>query len=167
MDKRVKVNLLPGWTDYSYENPEGPPTFLRDASSESGPLQVSWAWYASGKEPNPTDEELIGLAKGFGKGFDEPELLETSSGKCAIGRYGTAVFRTKESARVQAWYLSNGRDFVTVTHIGVGQPEPEEVAGAQQIVEQLRIVEVAEQPQERDRRGGIGSLFRKLLKRRS
>src|SRR5688572_30273383 len=64
MADRLRVKLLPGWADYSDENPDGPPTFLRDTSASPGPLQVSCAWYESGAVPNPNDDDLIALAKG-------------------------------------------------------------------------------------------------------
>ena len=134
MGNRLQVHLLPDWSDHSHENPDGPPTYLRDASDAPGPLQVSWAWYQSGEVPNPSHEDLISLAKGVQRSFDSPELVETGSGACALGRYGTAVFRCKDFGRVQAWYLSNGRDIITVTHIAGADVDPIEVREAQQIV---------------------------------
>jgi hypothetical protein len=149
MANRLRVNLVPGWSDYSDENPGGPPTFLRDASPSPGPLQVSCAWYTSGQEPNPSDDDLIGLAKRAGDSFDSPALLETGSGPCAIGRFGTAVFRCNDAPRVQAWYLTNGRDFITVTHICGDDVEAAELHEAQRIVEDLRIETADDPPMQR------------------
>lgn len=149
------MNLVPGWSDFSHENPDGPPTFLRDASPSPGPLQISCAWHTSGDEPNPNDRDLIGLTEGAGASFEMPKLLESYSGACAIGRFGTAVFRCKDAARVQAWYLSNGRDFINVTHICSEDVEPTEIREAQKIAEDLRIEPADEPSMQRSKAAGM------------
>src|SRR5207237_5537853 len=70
MGNRLQMHLLPDWSDHSHENPDGPPTYLRDTSEVPGPLQVSWAWYESGEVPNPSDEDLISLATGAQRSFE-------------------------------------------------------------------------------------------------
>jgi hypothetical protein len=162
MPKSLRINLPPTWSDHSAENPDGPPTYLRDSSDTPGPLQVSWAWYKSGKVPNPTDQDLIDLARASQKTFGG-ELLSTSSGACAIGRYGTVVLRTADMPRIQVWRLSNGRDIVTVTHICPVELEADEVAEAQLIVELLRIENRDEEPVQTKRSAGIVSSLLKLL----
>jgi hypothetical protein len=162
MPKSLKVNLPPTWSDHSAENPNGPPTYLRDASDTPGPLQISWAWYNSGKEPNPTDQDLIELARRFESRVGG-EVLSTTCGDCTIGRYGTAVFRAAEMPRIQVWLLSNGRDFVTVTHINPVEPDADEVAEAQSIVELLRIENTDEEPVQRKPSAGIVSTVRRFL----
>jgi hypothetical protein len=155
MENRLQVRLLPGWSDHSEENPDGPPTYLRDVSFSPGPLQVSWAWYESGATPDPTDDDLIALSKGIQKSFESPELIETGSGACSVGRYGSAVFRCEEAGRVQAWHLSNGRDLLTVTHIAGNDVDPVEVKEAQQIVEMLAIGRAEDQTPQRSGAAGI------------
>ena len=138
MPKHVQITLPPNWRDSSAENPDGPPTYLR-SSACPGPLQVSWAWYCGGQPPNPTDADLVDLATLITEKIKDAEPIAKTSGACAIGRFGSAVINSNEFGRVQVWYLSNGFDFITVTHIGA--IEPEEIAEAELIVASLGIVD--------------------------
>jgi hypothetical protein len=56
---------------------------------------------------------------------------------------------------VQAWYLSNGRDFITVTHICGCDVDVEELQEAQKIVEDLRIERADNPPTQQTRAAGI------------
>src|SRR6185295_4248103 len=116
---------LPGWIDVSKDNPDGPPTFLREASECPGPLQVSHAEYKGGVVPNPSEQDLIEMSRKFGRGTDTDfgDIVESSSGDCAFGKFGTTVYRSAEYPRSQVWELSNGRDFILVTHIGGVDPQ--------------------------------------------
>ena len=138
MAKRLRVQLLSNWVPEA--NPGGPATFIRTDSRDSGALQVSlMAEYKSGKPPLPTPEDLIGLAQGHGERHDAGALMETASGVCQLGTFGTAVFRSAQFPRVQFWYLSNGYDFVLTTHVCATEPEAAEVDEAQQIVGMLGL----------------------------
>lgn len=140
MAKRVQVRLVWNWEQIA--NPEGPATFIRADTDEPGVLQVSlYAEYKSGKTPNPTARDLIELACGHGERHAVGELVETSSGVCDLGTFGSAVFQSEEYAREQFWYLSNGWDFVLATLICTTEPDPDEVAEAQQIVQMLTLSE--------------------------
>ena len=139
MAKRPRVRLLPGWSDCSRENPIGPPTFLRVASDEPGPLQVSMAEHADGEVPDPSSEELESMARDSGGEMGLGDVVETASGDCAIGTYGTAVFHADGAPRVQLWYLTDGRELVMVTHICPGDPDPDEIAEADQIVRRITL----------------------------
>src|SRR5690349_4720486 len=111
MAKRLQVRLLPNWAQA--DNPDGPATFYRTDSDDSGALQVSlYAEYTGGRVPNPSAEDLIELARGHGQRHDVGELVESLSGACSLGTYGAAVFRSAEYPRIQFWYLSDGRDFI-------------------------------------------------------
>jgi hypothetical protein len=142
MRKRLQITLPEGWSDYSKENPDGPPTYLRDKSEVPGPLQVSFAHYQSGVIPNPTYDDLVGIATGTGKLIEGSEVVKTSSGDCDFGRFGSAIFRSPETPRMQSWHLSNGRDFIMVTHICPEEPDPEEVEEVQEIVKHLTLKEI-------------------------
>ena len=52
---------------------------------------------------------------------------------------GSAIFRHREFPRMQFWQLSNGRDFILVTYISPAEPDPQEVAEAQEIVDCLDL----------------------------
>jgi len=137
--KILKVKLPAGWSDYSDENPNGPATFLRDISNTPGALQVSFALRVGGAPAVAIPEDLIELAKSTGESMLAGDLLETSSGACAFGVYGTAVFKSIEIRRTQIWYLTDKHDFLLATYISAGVPEPEEVAEAQEIINSLHI----------------------------
>lgn len=109
MRKKIKVQLTDGWSDYSKENPDGPSLFLRDDSESPAPLQVSLTEYVAGEIPNPSEHDLVKLSEKTGNERDFGDLIETNSGDCAMGKYGTAIFKSNEYPRMQVWYLSNGR----------------------------------------------------------
>jgi hypothetical protein len=81
------------------------------------------------------------MAEELGSKDDGARLLESSSGSCDLGAFGTAIFETSDAARVQVWWLSNGCDYVLATHISKFDPSPEEVAQADEIVKNIRIVD--------------------------
>ena len=143
-EKTIKVMLPEGWGDYSRDNPDGPPTFLRDASEVSGALQVSFALHDEGNAPNPSKEDLIDLAKNTGATMPVGEVVETSSGECRFGIFGSAVFGPSEMAHTQIWYLSDGQDFVLATHICAERPDGGEIGEAEEIVMGLTIVQTRE-----------------------
>src|SRR5213594_1601429 len=139
MRQRLQVKLPKGWTDYSEEN-EGGPTFIRDSSKDPGPLQVSWAEYQGGKVPNPSPANLEEMSRELGEQQGFGAMVESSNGECDFGRVGTAIFRSAEQ-RIQVWHLSNGKDFITVTHIGPATPDPDEIREAHEIVRTLTLAE--------------------------
>jgi len=135
---RLKMRLPKRWVDYSNENPDGPPTYVRASSECPGPLQVSMMEYKSGVVPNPSEDDLRRMSIELG-GQRFGELIESWSGECEWGRMGTAVFRSGEWPRTQMWHLSNGKDLVLVTHIFPCEPDLEEVREAQEIVRWITL----------------------------
>jgi len=139
MSSRLKLYLPDNWRDITSERPGGASTYARANSQNSGALQISCAWYRGGREPRPTDDALIELAKGtFGR-VGDAKLLNSRSGACEIGRFGTATFESPRFPRLQSWYISNGLDFVIATHICAVVPEEAEVEEASHIVSRLAI----------------------------
>ena len=138
-NKVLKVKLSKEWSDHTHEYPNGPGTFIRHASKEPGVIQVSFTLYEKGEIPNPSCEDLIELAKKIGDNLPAGDLVETSSGRCTFGIFGTAIFKSKEFPRTQVWYLSDGYNFILATHICTALPEPEEVAEAQEIISSIFI----------------------------
>ena len=139
MSKYIKVTLLPEWSDYSRENPAGPATFLRQTSEVPGPLQVSLAAYRAGEVPNPSPQDLVSLARKAGDTLGATELVETASGECVFGHFGSTVFRSAESGRMQVWYLSDGYDFIIATHICPEEVDTLVVEQAQKIIKGLIV----------------------------
>ena len=80
------------------------------------------------------------MSRELGESQKVGELIESGVGTCDFGEFGMAIFRSAEQ-RIQIWILSNGRDFITVTHIGPGAANPDELREAQEIVRQLTLSE--------------------------
>jgi hypothetical protein len=137
----IKVKLLPGWIDASKDNPDGPASFLRESSKSSGAVQVSHAEYARGAVPNPSEQDLIVMSRAFGTGTDMNlgDVGKSQSGGCTFGKFGTTVYRSAEFPRSQVWYLSDGKDFIMVTHICGEEPDPQELVEVDQIVHMLTL----------------------------
>jgi hypothetical protein len=55
------------------------------------------------------------------------------SGTCEFGVFGTVTAKGDFPAHFQAWVLSNEREFILVTHTCDKNPDPEEIAEANQI----------------------------------
>jgi hypothetical protein len=141
MKNNIKITLLPGWIDVSKDVPKGPPTFLRESSECSGALQVSQIEYAGGQVPNPSEQDLIKMSCGFGHGKDVNfgEIIKSYSGDCTFGKFGTAIYQSQEFPRSQIWHLSNGRDFILVTHICSEVPDTQELDEVDRIVKMLTL----------------------------
>jgi hypothetical protein len=129
-----KIDLLPNWKDCTSENDAGIPTYIRYTSDCPGSLQISFATYKGGKEPNPSKNDLLDMSKNFGTNNNLGNLIEEESGNCAFGQYATAIFASEEYPRVQIWHLSNGKDFILITHICPEQPDKAEIIEAKEIV---------------------------------
>jgi hypothetical protein len=138
---RLKIQLPTIWAQQN--NPNGPATFCRQGSSSA--FQVSWAEYRGGKQPDVTTDKLKGLATDFGQKQGFGEMLESSTGTCIFGTFGTAVFSSAECPRIQIWFISDGRDHIMATHICDQRTEASEIVEAQQIAKSLALG--PEQPQ--------------------
>lgn len=118
-------------------NPDGPTTFSRHGSSSA--FQVSWAEYRGGKLPEVTADGLMEMATSFGQTQGLGEMLESTTGDCKFGIFGTAVFRSAQHPRIQIWFISDGRDHIMATHICDCDPEASEIAEVQQIASNLAL----------------------------
>jgi hypothetical protein len=132
---RLKIELFANWAQQ--QNPDGPATFCRQGSTNA--FQVSWAEYRGGRPPNAGTNEMKLLAAGFGPKQGFGEMLESSTGACSFGCFGTAVFASTEYPRVQVWFITNGSDHIMATHICDQEPGPEEVSEVQRIAESLAL----------------------------
>src|SRR3954470_22278831 len=122
---KLKIELRPGWVQM--ENPNGPATF--GCENGSGAFQVSWAEYRGGELPaGVTPERLKQMAENFGRSKNFGMMGESSGGNCPYGMFGTAVFRSLTHARIQAWFISDGRDHIMATHICTTSPNENEIA---------------------------------------
>ena len=135
MEKRLKIALFAGWEDVSRENPDGPSTYRRTASKTPALLQVSiQAIYTGGKKPDPTAQDLAGLARNLviQKGG---QVSATRGGKCKLGLFGAVQGVPPDGGFIRAWILSNGFDFVLAT-----QTSSEQIPGDQDLQEGHAIV---------------------------
>ena len=85
-------------------------------------------------------DDLAQMSRELGQEQRFGELIESSGAACEFGRLGTAVFRSEEH-RIQIWFLSDGKDIITVTHIAPPEPDPDEVRDVRQIVQTLTLAE--------------------------
>jgi len=133
---RLQIELPTTWAQT--DNPDGPATFCREDGS--GAFQVSWAEYSGGKLPTGvTADSLKQMAETFGQANGFGEMIESSSGSCRYGMYGTGVFRSAEHPRIQVWFVSGGCDHIMATHVCSIEPESSEIAEAQQIAASLAL----------------------------
>src|SRR5262245_17547045 len=141
MGKKLKIWLPDEWANISEKNPDGPLTMAWNDPAAVGAFQLSTAEYKGGPEPRPSEADLMELALGFGEQHQWGELIGSSSGKCAMGSFGTAAFKRSKTmlsdapAYSQVWFLSNGLDFVFATFIAMREPKDRELADAQRIAE--------------------------------
>ena len=131
---RLKIQLCNDWSPRS--DLPGPAAFSRQGST--GTFQVSWAEYRADKPLRPLDNEGI-RQFAVNHGVEFGELVDSSSGACGFGIFGTAVFRSEKFPRTQIWILTNGRDHILATHICSEVPAPAEVAEVQQIASSLAL----------------------------
>lgn len=130
---RLKIELFRNWSQQN--NPNGPATFVRQGSTNA--FQVSWAEYRGDKPLNTGGEEgTRQFAVNFGKKFGE--LVESSSGTCRFGIFGTA-FRSATYPRIQVWILTNNRDHILATHICSAYLSADEIAEVQKIAASLAL----------------------------
>jgi hypothetical protein len=78
-------------------------------------------------------EGLIGICENAtGKVSDRIEVSR-SSGTCDFGFFGTLTVKGKSPAYMQAWVVTNRRDFILITHISGNQPDAQEIKEANEI----------------------------------
>jgi hypothetical protein len=129
---KLKIKLFDGWR--AVENPEGPATYVREASVHSGALQFSIAHYHKGLVQNATEESLVDVSKKVVLNHAaECRIISTRSGMCNFGMFGTAVARGKDGTYAQAWVISDKCDFILVTHTCDKEPDAQEIREAEQI----------------------------------
>lgn len=132
---RLKIQLPATWTQQNNQN--GPVTFCRQGSSSA--FQVSWAEYRGSGSPDATADTLVEMAICLGQEQRFGDNLETASGDCKFGTFGSAVFRGAGHPRIQIWFISNGRDHILATHICEREPRASEIAEVKQIVSSLAL----------------------------
>lgn len=130
MTSKLKIRLRPGWEPA--ENP-AIPTYKRTASADSGALQFSVAQFRHGAVPNATEQTLVAMCEKLTNGVRGRRDASSASGTCDLGMYGTVAVHGDSPVRFQAWLLSNGQDFVLVTHTCGSEPDPEELREANEI----------------------------------
>jgi hypothetical protein len=130
MTPKLRIRLRPGWQPA--ENP-AIPSYKRAASADSGALQFSVAQFRHGTVPNATEQTLVAMCEKLTSSVRGRRNETTASGTCDFGIYGTAAVQGDAPVRFQAWVLSNGREFILVTHTCGSPPDPEEVREATEI----------------------------------
>jgi len=130
MTAKLKIRLRPGWQPAG--NPTIP-TYKRTVSPESGALQFSIAQFRNGTVPNATEQTLVAMCEKLTGGVRGRRDVSSASGACDFGIYGTVAVLGDSPVRFQAWVVSNGTEFILVTHTCGSEPDPEEVREASEI----------------------------------
>jgi hypothetical protein len=131
----VEPQLIAGWVEDSTPNATGVRTFVR-SSTRCGALQFSW-WDMRGRNGPPrTEEALCALAASFGEEqFSCGPPRSLSSGQCASGCYGTAVFSAPpDKSHGEIWVSFDGDDIVLATYMSAQPPDPLELDEAHQMI---------------------------------
>ena len=120
---QLQVSPPPHWHDAESPDSRGHVTLRRGEGPEAGLLQLSLALFRGGAAPDPSAPDLERHARTYGEkiGYGPPQ--GSSSGACAMGLYGTAVFRPTAQRRAQLWFVSNGRDFVLASYVCGAEPD--------------------------------------------
>ena len=130
MTPKLRIRLRSGW--HPADNP-AIPAYKRAASADSGALQFSIAQFRHGTAPNATEQTLVAMCEKLTGSVRGRKNISSTSGTCDFGIYGTAAVQGDAPVRFQAWVLSNGREFILVTHTFGSAPDPEEVREANEI----------------------------------
>lgn len=129
MVQRLQIKLLEGWCQATQD---GPITYLRGSSS--GALQFSFAQPRPDVVINVTEQTLIGLGEKLTAKVEGRREVLRQTGVCAFGKFATLAVKGKHPRHFQVWVLSNGREFILVTHIdGENEPGDTEIAEATEI----------------------------------
>jgi hypothetical protein len=134
---RLKIQIPKSWA--AQDRTDRGAVFRRYLSRFPGSLQVSWAIYTRGPNPNADAQKLMRMAIGWGDRINAGDLSEAASNSCVFGSMGTAVFTSPRTPRIQLWLLSNGKDFINISHICPLEPDPVEISEAQEIARTVTL----------------------------
>ncbi|TGQ73028.1 hypothetical protein EN829_011320 [Mesorhizobium sp. M00.F.Ca.ET.186.01.1.1] len=105
-----------GWQDITASLPDGSPPTMSKASGASA-VQFSIAKYRSGEMPNIN----LGDVKSFTIEFCQRNSIDIKNifSGSKSGMTYAGVLSEAADKLLSAWYLSNGRDIVFVTYVGI------------------------------------------------
>ena len=123
--RKIRLNLgLPEGWDYAEEQPEdGPMTFVHD-DPDAGVFQVSLQVDAMAGQ-DVGEDDLVGMCEDMGESAQLGELVESGSGRCAMGIYGTAIFTSEQFPHSQVWVLSDGTNALVASLTGTADRNSE------------------------------------------
>lgn len=118
------VGLASDWengTDELTGGQGGPPFTLWRKQGPGGALQLTPLWYHGGKEPQPSEADLVRLVRGWGEQFGG-ELLDVTSFRAGPLRWATGSYREApkegegEPRFYRVWYGSDGVNIAYATY---------------------------------------------------
>jgi hypothetical protein len=125
------VRLHQGWREVQV--PNAPVTYVRSGPSSQGALQFSLAQFKAGPLPDSSEQTLLAMCEKLANNVRGLREKSSRSGPCDLGTLGTVVVRREAPVYFQVWVLSNGREFILVTHTCDREPTPDEIAEANEI----------------------------------
>jgi hypothetical protein len=140
-DRDLKIKLFKGWT--RVEQAVGGAVFSRSAAENVGRLQFSHAEFKGGELPEASEEKLLAVCRSLATKATQVTHTSERSGDCDFGKFGTMVVRAASPVYFQVWVLSDGRDFILITHTCVREPDAVEIFEANEIALMTRLSERA------------------------
>ena len=131
MSPRLKLTLRQGWREA--KNPGGPATYVRETSRASGYLQLSFATYKPGSVPDTEEATLLNICAKMASKVRGSNVVSKQSGKCNFGKFGTVTTQGEEPVYFRVWVISDSHHFILVTYTCGNNPDPQEVAEANEI----------------------------------
>ena len=138
----LTVSLPAGWESYKPPFPRPRPRLrMYSFVNEQNSLQLELVTDDSIKDLDHTEDGLAKQASSFLYRVELSKVLETKSGKCAMGLYGTAIYESPRYEHYQIWYLSNGQDVVKATYTFSESFSPQKLGEVEKAVMELSLVE--------------------------
>ena len=140
ISKRLKLELPAHWEDVTHLHEDATFSYRSKLANSTDLLQILIAEYKGGKEPRPSEADLIDLALEAGKENHWGKPEKTFSGPSTLGSFGSAVFIPENKAPVryyQVWFLSNGLDLIYVIYKSSSSVGADQLREVQAIAEHL------------------------------
>jgi len=124
-----------GWVDVTEE---GEPLTMTRGQEGVGALQFSLAFYSGGEVPNPSAEDLLGMAREFGQQRELGPGFDESCREFGIIKSGASSYRS-QGYFLRAWYVSDGANIALVTYTSAWDVRERELDEAERIVASVQF----------------------------
>jgi hypothetical protein len=138
----ITVELPPPWADFTDEMGEGAPWTLCRPEVPGGALQFTIGLYRGGRAPNPSAEDLIGMALDFGARNGLGEVVEQETFVAGPLNWATVSFHKADDDLLwRLLYGSDGHNLVAATYVCDWARRDEERADVDAIIRSVRFID--------------------------